>query len=73
MRSHKRNIFINCLLYALLFQEHQANYNILLSVLDTVVEKLQDGVKLCDVYNAALSYIKENKSELQGNFVKSIG
>ncbi|CAB4004583.1 Hypothetical predicted protein, partial [Paramuricea clavata] len=54
-------------------EEQQANYNILLSTLDAVVEKLKDGVKLSDVYNVAADHVKEKKPELQGNFVKSIG
>ena len=48
-------------------------YNVLLSTMDAVVESLKDGVKLSEVYNAAVSHVKKTKPELQGNLVKSIG
>ncbi|XP_046843723.1 FACT complex subunit SPT16-like [Xenia sp. Carnegie-2017] len=54
-------------------EEQQGNYNILLSTLDVVIDKLKDGVKLCDVYNTALEHVKEKKPDLVSKFVKSIG
>lgn len=37
------------------------------------MQKLQDGVVIRDVYLHAISYIRENKPELEKNFVKNIG
>lgn len=37
------------------------------------MEKLQDGVTARDVYQHAISYIREKKPELEKNFVKNIG
>lgn len=37
------------------------------------MQKLQDGVVIRDVYQQAISYIRENKPELEKNFVKNIG
>ena len=38
-----------------------------------VLSKMKDGVPARDVYNHALSYIKEKKPDLEKHFVKSIG
>ena len=31
------------------------------------------GVKLCDVYNAALEHVGKQKADLQNSFVKNVG
>jgi len=54
-------------------EEQQNIYTYLLSLMDIVVDKLRDGVKLCDVYNAVYSNISKNKPELKDKFVKNIG
>ncbi|XP_031569470.1 FACT complex subunit SPT16-like [Actinia tenebrosa] len=54
-------------------EEQQEMYNFLLAVLDVIIDKLRDGTKLCDVYNAAMEHVTKNKPELQNNFVKNIG
>ena len=38
-----------------------------------LMQKLQDGVVACDVYQHAISYIREKRPELEKNFVKSVG
>ncbi|CAH1779538.1 unnamed protein product [Owenia fusiformis] len=53
--------------------EMQANYNLLLSVEEAILEKLQHGVKLCDVYNAAVNVVKEKKKEFVEKMTKNVG
>ena len=31
------------------------------------------GIKLCDVYNAALEHVGKQKADLQNSFVKNVG
>jgi len=54
-------------------EEQQDNYNLLLATLDVILDKLRHGVKLCDVYNAALEHVTKQKPDLQANFVKNVG
>ncbi|KAJ7365044.1 FACT complex subunit SPT16 [Desmophyllum pertusum] len=54
-------------------QEQQDNYDLLLATLDVVLDKLRHGVKLCDVYNAALEHVTKQKPDFQANFVKNVG
>ena len=51
----------------------QKNYEFLLEVYEKVIQKLQAGTKLCDVYDEAFSYIKSKKPEMLDNFTKSVG
>ncbi|KAF2158840.1 hypothetical protein M409DRAFT_30712 [Zasmidium cellare ATCC 36951] len=48
-------------------------YKLLLSVHDTVIKELREGVAAKDVYNKALAVVKAKKPELVENFVKSVG
>ncbi|XP_015778637.1 PREDICTED: FACT complex subunit SPT16-like [Acropora digitifera] len=54
-------------------EEQQDCYNLLLATLDVILDKLRHGVKLCDVYNAALEHVAKQKPKLQPNFVKNVG
>ncbi|XP_078365662.1 FACT complex subunit SPT16-like isoform X1 [Oculina patagonica] len=54
-------------------QEQQDNYDFLLETLDVILDKLRHGVKLCDVYNAALDHVTKKKPDFQANFVKNVG
>lgn len=54
-------------------EEQQDNYNLLLATLDVILDKLRHGVKLCDVYNAALEHVGKQKADLQNSFVKNVG
>lgn len=54
-------------------QEQQDNYDLLLTTVDVILDKLRHGVKLCDVYNAALEHVTEKKPDFQANFVKNVG
>ena len=51
----------------------QDNYNLLLSVYERLLEKLQVGERLCDVYNAAVSFIEEKRPELKDHFSRNAG
>ena len=48
-------------------------YGLLFNLQTELMQKLQDGVAARDVYNHAISYIREKKPELEKNFVKSVG
>ncbi|KAF2214519.1 hypothetical protein CERZMDRAFT_95783 [Cercospora zeae-maydis SCOH1-5] len=51
----------------------ESMYKLLLSVHDTVLKELRDGVLAKDVYSKAVAVIKAKKPELVENFVKSVG
>ena len=55
------------------FQEQEATYGLLFNLQTELMQKLQDGVVARDVYQHAISYIREKKPELEKNFVKSVG
>ena len=44
-----------------------------LSVKLTLKVFFLSGVKLCDVYNAALEHVAKEKPDFQANFVKNVG
>ena len=54
-------------------QEKQDNYQFLLSVYEYVLEHLKDGVRMCDIYNAALDLIEKKRPELKNHFTRNIG
>jgi nucleosome binding factor SPN SPT16 subunit len=54
-------------------KEQENNYKILLSVHETVLKAIRDGVQGKDVYNKALAALKAKKPELEKNFPKSVG
>lgn len=56
-----------------LFQEQEAIYGLLFNLQTELMQKLQDGIAARDVYQHAISYIREKKPELEKNFVKSVG
>lgn len=45
----------------------------LLALQTELLQVMKDGTPARDVYNHALSYIKEKKSDLEPHFLKSIG
>lgn len=51
----------------------QNNYNFLLNVEEEVMKKLQNGVKLSDVYETGYQYIKKEKPELIEHLTKNFG
>ncbi|EME38930.1 hypothetical protein DOTSEDRAFT_160702 [Dothistroma septosporum NZE10] len=51
----------------------ESMYKLLLTVHDTVIKELRDGVQAKDVYNKAVAVVKAKKPELVENFVKSVG
>lgn len=54
-------------------KNQEAMYNLLLSVHETVIKELRDGVAAKDVYNKAVAAVKAKKPELVEHFVKSVG
>lgn len=53
--------------------EVQNNYNFLVTVEEELLKKLQAGVKLCDVYDCGLSFVKKEKPNLADNLTKNFG
>ncbi|XP_066250840.1 FACT complex subunit spt16 [Euwallacea similis] len=53
--------------------EMQANYNFLLQFEEELLKKLQAGVKLSEVYETGLSYVKKEKPNLVDNLTKNFG
>ncbi|KAF7278316.1 hypothetical protein GWI33_008533 [Rhynchophorus ferrugineus] len=53
--------------------EIQANYNFLLQLEEELLKKLQAGVKLSEVYDTGLAYVKKEKSELVDSLTKNFG
>lgn len=51
----------------------ESMYKLLLSVHETVLKEMRDGVMAKDVFNKAISIIKAKKPELVENFVKNVG
>lgn len=56
-----------------LFQDQEAQYNLLLSLQTELLSYIKDGVASRDVYQHALNFIKEKKPDLEKHFVKNIG
>src|SRR5258705_4800620 len=56
-----------------LFQDQEAQYNLLLSLQAELLSYIKDGVASRDVYQHALNFIKEKKPDLEKCFVKNIG
>ncbi|CAL1704256.1 unnamed protein product [Somion occarium] len=54
-------------------KEQEAIYALLLSLQAEILTKLTDGAVARDVYNHALSFVREKKPELEKHFVKNIG
>lgn len=54
-------------------EEVQNNYNFLLNLEEEVLKKLQAGVKLCEVYEAGIQYVKKEKPNLLENLTKNFG
>lgn len=55
------------------FQEQESIYGLLFNLQTELMQKLQDGVVARDVYQHAVSYIREKKPELEQHFVRSVG
>ena len=54
-------------------QDMQDNYSFLLTVYDKLLETLQDGVTLSDVYSTVVQFVEEQKPHLKDYFTKSLG
>lgn len=51
----------------------QKEYELLLDLFDVLVNKLKDGVKLCDVYEEVVTHLKQKKSDLVDKLTKAVG
>lgn len=56
-----------------ILQDQEAQYKLLLSLQSELLSFMKDGVSARDVYQHAVSYVKDNMPDLEKNFVKSIG
>lgn len=54
-------------------QEQEAIYSLLVSLQSEVLSRMKEGVVSKELYQSALSYIKEKKPELESHFVKNMG
>uniref|UniRef100_A0A8C2BU84 FACT complex subunit n=1 Tax=Cyprinus carpio TaxID=7962 RepID=A0A8C2BU84_CYPCA len=54
-------------------QEMQDNYNFLLQVEEELLKEMKHGVKLCDVYNTVLEFVKKEKPDLVSKLTKNLG
>ncbi|KAI0080592.1 FACT complex subunit SPT16 [Panus rudis PR-1116 ss-1] len=54
-------------------KEQEATYNLLLTLQAELLSKMTDGTPAHDIYQHAISYIKEKKPELEKHFVKNVG
>ncbi|KAG5354700.1 FACT complex subunit SPT16 [Yarrowia sp. B02] len=51
----------------------EQNYEVLIGLREKVFDSIKVGVKACDVYNAAVSYIKSKAPKLEAHLLKTIG
>ncbi|XP_045119023.1 FACT complex subunit spt16-like [Portunus trituberculatus] len=51
----------------------QKEYELLLDLFDALVNKLKDGVKLCDVYEEVVTHLKQKKPDLVDKLTKAVG
>lgn len=54
-------------------KEQEELYNFTVSLQEEVMAKLQHGVKLCDVFSAAVAFVEKSHKELLDKMVKNLG
>ncbi|CAO3594139.1 unnamed protein product [Absidia cylindrospora] len=54
-------------------KSQEKNYEFLLELQHAVMETIRDGVKIKDVYNKALAYIRNKRPDLEPHFTKNAG
>lgn len=54
-------------------EEVQNNYNFLINLEEEVLKKLTAGIKLCEVYETGIEYVKKEKANLLENLTKNFG
>jgi nucleosome binding factor SPN SPT16 subunit len=54
-------------------KEQESVYSLLLALQGELLPKIKNGVAIRDIYQHAVNYVKKEKPELEGNFVKTIG
>ena len=65
--------FLFSVFCVLSLQEMQDNYTFLLSVYEKLLERLQDGVSLCDVYSFVYQFVEERRPDLKDYLTKNLG
>ncbi|XP_062583012.1 FACT complex subunit SPT16-like [Saccostrea cucullata] len=53
--------------------KQQKDYDFLLKVEEEILNKLQDGTKLSEVYEGVVSFVKKQRSDLESKMTKSLG
>ncbi|EIE81524.1 hypothetical protein RO3G_06229 [Rhizopus delemar RA 99-880] len=51
----------------------EKNYEFLLEVQNKVLDSIHDGVKIGDVYQKAIAYVRAKRPDLEKNFTKNVG
>lgn len=54
-------------------EKQQKDYDFLLKVEEEILNKLQDGTKLSEVYEGIVSFVKKQRSDLESKMTKSFG
>ncbi|KAJ1678622.1 FACT complex subunit spt16, partial [Spiromyces aspiralis] len=54
-------------------KEQETNYKFLLTLQKKILDLIRPGAKFADVYSKALQYIRDERVDLEGHFVKSCG
>ena len=62
-----------CVLIPQHLQEQEAIYDLLTSLQAELLSFIKDGVTGRDVYQHALTFVKDKKPELEKHFVKNVG
>lgn len=54
-------------------KSQEANYSLLLTVREAIMQDIRDGTVAKDLYNKAIGLVRTRKPELENHFVKSVG
>ncbi|KAI6248086.1 FACT complex subunit ctc-2 [Erysiphe necator] len=54
-------------------KSQESNYKLLLQVHNLVMKEIRDGVIVKDIYNKAITYIRNKKPEMEKHFLKNVG
>lgn len=54
-------------------KSQESNYKLLLQVHSLVMKEIRDGAIVKDIFNKAVTYIRNKKPELEKNFLKNVG
>lgn len=54
-------------------EKMQKDYEFLLELFEKLIQKLKDGVKLCDVYDEVYKHVKDKRPDLADKLTKAVG